>query len=98
MKFIILFGLFLVAHGWTSIEKVEMDPNDPNVCVGGKIGNIKVGETKSLSPDQCAEATCAVNSITYTGCGLVSAKPPCQVVPEDLTKAYPQCCETIICP
>ena len=96
----LLFGLFLIVHGWTSIEKVEMDPDDPNVCVSNSphIGKLKLGETKSLHPHMCARATCTTGMIRKAGCGVVGAEEPCKVVAGDLSKPHPDCCDDVVCP
>ncbi|KAB0801799.1 hypothetical protein PPYR_03985 [Photinus pyralis] len=93
-----IFGICLMAHGWTSRAHVEMDPEDPEVCLYEKVGKFRVGESVSLHPNTCAEATCGHGIVTTHGCGVVDAKPPCIVRRENLSKPYPDCCPTINCP
>ncbi|KAB0802174.1 hypothetical protein PPYR_04360 [Photinus pyralis] len=88
----------LIVHGWTAREQVEMDPNDPDVCVHETIGRFRVGESKSLHPKQCIRATCERGMVSKAGCGTVLTKPPCHVGSTDLSKPYPDCCPKVICP
>ncbi|XP_031354643.1 uncharacterized protein LOC116179075 [Photinus pyralis] len=91
-------GTICFAHGWTETIPVDMDPDQPNVCVYEPAGKLRVGETKPLLPTRCACAACSHQLITLVGCEAVAAAPPCVVQPEDLTKPYPLCCPLVSCP
>ncbi|KAF5305241.1 hypothetical protein FQR65_LT07780 [Abscondita terminalis] len=100
MKLVIfLICCFAVVYGWTSLEEVSVDPNNPDVCVSkdSGVGTMKVGETKTIK-GQCVRAICGSGMISYAGCGTIAGPPGCKEGPEDLSKPYPACCPDIVCP
>ncbi|KAK4875305.1 hypothetical protein RN001_011727 [Aquatica leii] len=98
MKLLLLFVCyFAVAYGWTSLERVPIDPANPDLCVNEKIGTMKDGETKTLQ-GECVRASCSPGVISYAGCGVIGLREGCVLGPEDLSKPYPDCCPGEVCP
>ncbi|XP_028131239.1 uncharacterized protein LOC114326952 [Diabrotica virgifera virgifera] len=85
---------------YTSVIMSDADTEDLGDCyttIDG-IGALKSGVEKQKE-GECAVVWCSDNrEIQENGCGVVGTEPPCTILPEDLSKPYPYCCESVSCP
>lgn len=85
-------------QGYTAIFPPTQHPSKPDACFDEQLGVFYEVGTENERPGQCERIFCFKDfSMVLHGCGLVAAGPGCEVVPGDLSKPYPFCCETVKC-
>ncbi|XP_072388979.1 uncharacterized protein [Diabrotica undecimpunctata] len=99
--YIILFTAALTVcnvKAYTQVVMSDAGSEDLSDCYTDGIGALKIGEEKQKK-GECAILWCSDDrEIQENGCGMVGTNPPCTILPQDLSKPYPSCCEKITCP
>ncbi|CAL8115858.1 unnamed protein product [Orchesella dallaii] len=100
---VILLSVFSVSLAAVGLGPATVHESHPDQCYNDKSDSyFSPGEFWSL--EGCGRATCEKFSqsssqlmISYESCGIASVLPPCYIV-QDNTKAYPLCCNQVVCP
>ncbi|XP_072388939.1 la1-like protein 13 [Diabrotica undecimpunctata] len=98
--FLIVAVTLLNVEAWVTLMPSDRGTEHLGDCYSSTegIGSMKLGEKKQLKGG-CSEVKCSENRyIEQTGCvsDLVN-RPGCQILPEDLSKPYPDCCPQLSC-
>ncbi|KAJ9594162.1 hypothetical protein L9F63_014418, partial [Diploptera punctata] len=111
MKVVLCFSVLLICvalfqtrvEAAGGVELVQPNPAYPGKCYHSSTKKAyAVGETWTTDK-QCVQYKCSSDGgsgflIETTGCGTVSAQPPCSVVPGTSNAKYPACCPKAQCP
>ncbi|XP_028171217.1 la1-like protein 15 [Ostrinia furnacalis] len=97
--FVLVCVILLVNTAYTAVSLLPKVPKPPQFeheegCYNKDLNMVVPYDAPHSPQDECAQYSCfADGTIKVTTCGVVAGPAGCVVIPGDVSKPYPDCCQ-----